>query len=234
MRFFDKFFKTKPTASLRPPALPCGATVASYEAAHAVGLLQLDPVGPLQLPKFVGTLPFLLALTACAGTSLPPKPASPTNATVTPEYCHAEESGTHPSRQVMIACIRLSCSEGRAGSCYVVAREDDLRAKDPEAFRRVCKQACESGDDALENDLRAEACVDFGFEEHDPVRSANAFEKACNWNNARGCTALGLAYREGKGVPKDESRGNTLLSRACKLGEEYACKGSAGRPMVGP
>ncbi|NOU32189.1 MAG: hypothetical protein HOO96_30155 [Polyangiaceae bacterium] len=49
MGFFDKFFKTKQTASPPPPppvppslGLPCGATVASYEVGDGVGLLQLD------------------------------------------------------------------------------------------------------------------------------------------------------------------------------------------------
>jgi TPR repeat protein len=132
----------------------------------------------------------------------------------------------------MFACMRLFCEkEGLPASCYVIAHEDGLRAKDSEAFRLVCKRACESGADPVgDSSPYGDACADYGFEEKDPVRSADAFEKACNWNNARGCTALGLDYREGLGRPKDEARARVLLSKGCDLGEDHACKALGRSP----
>jgi TPR repeat protein len=123
----------------------------------------------------------------------------------------------------MFACFRIYCQEGRVGSCYAVAREDNLREKDRAAFKLVSERACESPED-VDSVLGGEPCADLGFEEKDPVRSADASEKACNHGNARGCTALGLDYREGRGRPKDEARARVLLSKGCHLGEDFACK----------
>lgn len=179
------------------------------------------------------TILMVLALTACANRSAPPGPAAPAAPVVTKASCTAAaaaSSSATPTRAFMIACMRLTCQEGRVGSCYAVAREDDLREKDAEAFRRVSRQACDSEDEALDDAVHGEACVDFGFAERDPVQSANAFEKACTLKDRRGCTALGLAYREGKGRPRDEARARALLSKACKAGEAFACTALDDKP----
>ncbi|WP_414736066.1 tetratricopeptide repeat protein [Helicobacter pylori] len=43
-------------------------------------------------------------------------------------------------------------------------------------------------------------------------------------NNSSGCFNLGVLYYNGKGVEKDLTKAYQLYSKACKLGDQEACK----------
>ena len=46
----------------------------------------------------------------------------------------------------------------------------------------------------------------------------------CDQGDPRGCIALGVSYRGGRGVPVDEDKARALRERACKLGATYECE----------
>jgi tetratricopeptide (TPR) repeat protein len=49
------------------------------------------------------------------------------------------------------------------------------------------------------------------------------FQRACDAGNTPGCNDLGLAYAQGRGVPKDEKRAADLYQQACDKGGPNAC-----------
>ena len=57
----------------------------------------------------------------------------------------------------------------------------------------------------------------------DKVHGAQLLQRACDGGNARGCADLGLAYRNGDGVPRDPVKALDRLKRACDLGMSEAC-----------
>ncbi|GAA8995502.1 hypothetical protein Taitung15_00990 [Helicobacter pylori] len=56
------------------------------------------------------------------------------------------------------------------------------------------------------------------------IQAKEYFEKACGLNSGRGCNGLGALYYNGQGVEKDLTKTTYFYSKACKLGEQLACK----------
>ena len=73
----------------------------------------------------------------------------------------------------------------------------------PEIVRLI--QGCDSNDD-------------------DNCSKANSYyEKACNLNNATGCSNLGFLYSQGKGVRQEHSKANSYFEKACNLNYGGGC-----------
>jgi TPR repeat protein len=58
-------------------------------------------------------------------------------------------------------------------------------------------------------------------------------EKTCKGGDAQGCIKLGLRYRKGDGVPKDERRATAQFQRACEGGAAEGCGQLGMSYMVG-
>ncbi|MCQ2923472.1 SEL1-like repeat protein [Helicobacter pylori] len=58
----------------------------------------------------------------------------------------------------------------------------------------------------------------------DFTQAKKYFEKACNLNYGGGCGNLGDLYDDGKGVEKNSIKAAQYVSKACKLGDQNACK----------
>ncbi|WP_154466089.1 tetratricopeptide repeat protein [Helicobacter pylori] len=61
------------------------------------------------------------------------------------------------------------------------------------------------------------------YEKQDFSKARKYFEKACDLNNGRGCSNLGVLYQNGQGVEKDLTKAAYLYSRACELKDGWGC-----------
>jgi TPR repeat protein len=57
----------------------------------------------------------------------------------------------------------------------------------------------------------------------DIAKGASLLEKACTAGSGYGCRALGSAYDNGRGVPKDAHLAYRAYRRACNYGDTLAC-----------
>ncbi|OKA47638.1 hypothetical protein BI180_00595 [Helicobacter pylori] len=62
------------------------------------------------------------------------------------------------------------------------------------------------------------------YDKQDFSKAKGYFEKACDLNNGGGCSNLGVLYQNGEGVEKNLIKATYFYSKACKLGEQLACK----------
>ncbi|WRC66266.1 SEL1-like repeat protein [Helicobacter pylori] len=62
------------------------------------------------------------------------------------------------------------------------------------------------------------------YEKQDFSKARKYFEKAYDLNNGGGCNGLGVLYRDGQGTEKNLTKATYFYSKACKLGEQLACK----------
>ncbi|GAA7359622.1 hypothetical protein MLS9_01080 [Helicobacter pylori] len=62
------------------------------------------------------------------------------------------------------------------------------------------------------------------YDKQDFTQARKYFERACGLNSGRGCNGLGALYYNGEGVEKDLIKAAQFYSKACKLGEQLACK----------
>ncbi len=65
------------------------------------------------------------------------------------------------------------------------------------------------------------------------AKAVEQFQRACDAENADGCTGLGLAYLDGKGVPVEPEKAVPLLTRACDGGSLRGCNGLANAYLDG-
>ena len=63
----------------------------------------------------------------------------------------------------------------------------------------------------------------------DDTRAAAFYSRACNANDALGCSNLGSNYWNGRGVPHDDSHAAALYSRACDANNAIACSNLSRR-----
>ncbi|WRD63354.1 sel1 repeat family protein [Helicobacter pylori] len=61
------------------------------------------------------------------------------------------------------------------------------------------------------------------YEKQDFSKARKYFEKACDLNNGRGCSNLGVLYQNGQGVEKYLTKAAYLYSRACELKDCWGC-----------
>ncbi|RVZ58843.1 sel1 repeat family protein [Helicobacter pylori] len=62
------------------------------------------------------------------------------------------------------------------------------------------------------------------YDKQDFSKARKYFEKACDLKYGGGCGALGDLYDDGKGVEKNSIKAAQYVSKACKLGDQNACK----------
>jgi TPR repeat protein len=98
--------------------------------------------------------------------------------------------------------------------------KDDRRAAD--WFQRGCKLG------------GVQACTSFGRvllktgQPKDAAHAARIFRDACDAGDMRACYAGGMLFKDGHGVPRDQSLGRVLLQRACNGGLQESCEQLAG------
>jgi TPR repeat protein len=56
-----------------------------------------------------------------------------------------------------------------------------------------------------------------------PARGVQFAEQACSLGAVNGCTSLGYAYDEGRGVPRDYARARAIYEDTCSRGSSGAC-----------
>jgi TPR repeat protein len=59
------------------------------------------------------------------------------------------------------------------------------------------------------------------------------FEKSCNDGFADACSALGEAYRDGRGAPRDDAKARDAFHRACENGSSSGCTSEAFQYATG-
>ncbi len=72
--------------------------------------------------------------------------------------------------------------------------------------------ACSRGD--------AKSCVEVGkfyIKYNEYTKAAQAFKKACDGLNPRGCYFLGMAYYNGRGVKQDYGKAKGLFNDVCSV-----------------
>jgi TPR repeat protein len=55
------------------------------------------------------------------------------------------------------------------------------------------------------------------------LMSVGAAQRGCNTGNAHACTEAGLAFRNGRGVPRDDSAASKFYQRGCDGGDGFGC-----------
>lgn len=117
-----------------------------------------------------------------------------------------------------------ACDLGHALACGSAGRlydNGDGVAKDPAKATALFKKSCAG--------LAAGGCVELGLRtdgDHgtaDYQVSFDAFTVACDRGHANGCTGLGIAYHQGKGVTKDLARARGFYQRGCDKKSGAAC-----------
>jgi TPR repeat protein len=112
------------------------------------------------------------------------------------------------------------CTEGAAQSCYalaMLARDERPLRRDMARYGRLLERACTlrlvRGCHALAQGY------DWGSEPfpRDRTRAAELYLQACDLADADSCERAGRMLIAGDGLPADENRGKTLLSRAAEL-----------------
>jgi TPR repeat protein len=112
--------------------------------------------------------------------------------------------------------LGVTCSEGSASSCLVLARltsEGTLLPRNLQKTGEGLSRACDLG--------MPEACtllVDFVS-----AGGQSTFQNACDHHAGASCCVLGALYHSGNGVPKDDVRALALFRRSCAAGWWRGC-----------
>ena len=120
------------------------------------------------------------------------------------------------------ALSEKACTAGDAFSCGTLGSlwaQGELGAKDPAKAAKYFDQACRGGSASGCNQLGMAMWAGAGVKK-DPDAAMDVWAKACADKNAAGCANLGRALKS-RG---DDTRARQVLSRACSLGDEEACK----------
>ena len=114
-------------------------------------------------------------------------------------------------------------------------KEEELAAKEVNKAQQIKKlviekikllsKECNLGNSAKCNELGL--LYNHGFLHKkifiDYTKAYKLFKKSCDSNNGYGCMFFGLAYFEGKGVPKDIHKAKQLFKKSCVLGARVGC-----------
>ncbi len=117
-----------------------------------------------------------------------------------------------------------ACDAKDPWGCYLRAtmiEEGKPGSPDPAAAKPIYEAACKEN--------IPHACVRLGIIlEKEGQSSASVYQSACDGGYAGGCSALGLAYQNGKGVTADPKKAESLFKLACDAGDMAGCTGLAG------
>ena len=130
--------------------------------------------------------------------------------------------------------VDFKCSGGEVPGCYQRCKQNDVDACNWLAY---AVQQSEAGSRAAESLFQRacklgepSACVNraagmLHADSSDPdvlTCTARTFGRACDRDDIRGCSMLGLAYGRGLGVPLDPKRAAVSLRKACYLSGDTA------------
>jgi TPR repeat protein len=161
------------------------------------------------------------------GGTLPPRPsAAPARAF---DVDKAKRVGDQ-------AFALLGCEEGNFADC-----QKSCDARNPKGCQRLGEMYNKGGGGAPKDLHKAmgaflRAC-DFGLTlgchnyavlvmqtGGEKTVGATFFEQACESDHAESCFSWAMCLKEGIGVPRDPSKGDQVLQKACKLGSRNACQ----------
>ncbi|MFZ5442469.1 MAG: tetratricopeptide repeat protein [Myxococcota bacterium] len=120
------------------------------------------------------------------------------------------------------ALSEKACNAGDAFSCGTLGSlwaQGELGPKDVVKAAGYFERACRGGSASGCNQLGMAMWGGEGVKK-DPEKAMDVWAKACSEKNAAACANLGRALKS-RG---DDARAHKVLSRACSLGDEGACK----------
>jgi TPR repeat protein len=134
-----------------------------------------------------------------------------------------------------LALFRRGCDIGdpqACGNAGLMYRNGEGAIRGPALARTFLQKACDGG--------IGTRCTVLGLllETGDEVvtvdlpRAAQAYQRACDLNDARGCARLGGMYQDGRGVREDRNRADALFRRACDIGTDDVCRERARLPVI--
>jgi uncharacterized protein len=126
------------------------------------------------------------------------------------------------------ALFDRACHSGEALACsnlgYMVEHGEGI-ARDVRRARDLYRDACNTGEvyGCIHSAMRA--AVDGGAPS-DAVGALAYWSRKCDRDrDARSCAFVGLLFEDGPdGQARDEAKSHDAMSRACDLGEPYACE----------
>jgi uncharacterized protein len=113
------------------------------------------------------------------------------------------------------------CDAGDAGSCYNLANKlwkPAGRDRDSKRAMPLFEKACELGDENACNTLGL-----FHWERGDYGKALSLYKRACDAGESSACGNLGTMFKNGKGVPRSETRAAMFYRQACDAGNPPAC-----------
>ena len=125
-----------------------------------------------------------------------------------------------------IPLFNQACSGGKADSCNRLGLMYDFGEGVAQDFPRALafySKSCNSGNGA--------ACYHLSMLPQSLPGGCNSgavtrnLSRSCDVGIATSCSMIGYSYIHGCGVAKDTEKGRQLLSKACSLGDPYACDG---------
>ncbi len=135
--------------------------------------------------------------------------------------------GITQDSRLAASLFEAACEDAHVRSCYELASMYDEGRLKTDTMRKITlyEQACAGGIDPACDRLSGAYAT--GRNQGPPTHPR---EDACRLGDATACTAVGLAYYNGDGVPHDVERGTRYLQRACSGGYEPSC--AVLRPML--
>jgi TPR repeat protein len=148
------------------------------------------------------------------------------------EHCHpaaeilAEgRSGVKADPARAIELFTRACDAGDGGSCQELAtryRSGAGVTRDPVRAAALYQRVC---------DLDPGSCTEFANllmrgegVERNPGRAVKLFEEPCRLRDSDACVQIGLAYRDGNGVPRDTAAALKQLGDICRFETAAGCR----------
>ncbi|MBS9781665.1 MAG: sel1 repeat family protein [Gammaproteobacteria bacterium] len=133
---------------------------------------------------------------------------------------------SQPFYEKSVQLLIQSCKNGKGQDCNelgaVYNEGNSAIKKDKEKTRQYYKMACDVG--------FSDGCYNLGldyaeFPNKDDRKSVEFYDKACQLDDMEACGELGVIYMQGRGdIDRNDKKADTLLTKACKSGNDDACK----------
>ncbi len=135
---------------------------------------------------------------------------------------YEEGRGVRADPHKAAALYQRACTAGNAVACVNLGQLYEggaTGAPDTEGAEVMYQAACERG--------YGEGCYHLGavrYQVGSVGPAAKALDRGCAAGHPRSCEVLGVMYKSGLGVPKNERRAKALFAEACRGGADGACQ----------
>ncbi len=130
--------------------------------------------------------------------------------------------GVKKDEDKALELFEKACEGDDAHGCEAAGkmhRDKRGAAADPSKATKLLTKAC----DGKAYGACASLALD-AMKNGDKEKGVELMTKSCDGGDKLGCMGLGALYLHGNGVKKDVEKAKSLLHKACKLGEQSACK----------